>query len=61
MLGHPQFATRCQPAFPGLLDTGLLGLDPVGEGLADLVAELVEIGAGIGRPVVERTTTYERR
>jgi len=24
------------------------------------VAELVEIGAGIGRPVVERTTVYGR-
>jgi FO synthase len=27
-------------------------------GSAKTVAELVEIGAGIGRPVVERTTTY---
>ncbi|HEY0905516.1 MAG TPA: bifunctional FO biosynthesis protein CofGH [Marmoricola sp.] len=30
-------------------------------GSAKTVAELVEIGAGIGRPVVERTTTYQRR
>ena len=30
-------------------------------GSAKTVAELVEIGAGIGRPVVERTTTYARR
>ncbi|HEX2895427.1 MAG TPA: bifunctional FO biosynthesis protein CofGH [Marmoricola sp.] len=30
-------------------------------GSAKTVAELVEIGAGIGRPVVERTTTYRRR
>ena len=30
-------------------------------GSAKTVEELVEIGAGIGRPVVERTTTYERR
>ncbi|GAA1133239.1 bifunctional FO biosynthesis protein CofGH [Nocardioides aquiterrae] len=30
-------------------------------GSAKTVAELVEIGAGIGRPVVERTTTYGRR
>ena len=33
-------------------------------GLADIATEertIVEIGAGIGRPVVERTTTYERR
>jgi FO synthase len=28
---------------------------------AKTVEELVDIGAGIGRPVVERTTTYERR
>jgi FO synthase len=27
-------------------------------GSAKTVAELVEIGAGIGRPVRERTTTY---
>jgi FO synthase len=30
-------------------------------GSAKTVEELVEIGAGIGRPVVERTTTYRRR
>jgi FO synthase len=30
-------------------------------GSAKTVEELVEIGAGIGRPVVERTTTYDRR
>lgn len=30
-------------------------------GSAKTVAELEEIGAGIGRPVVERTTTYARR
>ncbi|MCB8958655.1 MAG: bifunctional FO biosynthesis protein CofGH [Nocardioides sp.] len=30
-------------------------------GSAKTVAELVDIGAGIGRPVVERTTTYGRR
>jgi FO synthase len=30
-------------------------------GSAKTVEELVEIGAGIGRPVVERTTTYGRR
>jgi FO synthase len=30
-------------------------------GSAKTVQELVEIGAGIGRPVVERTTTYARR
>jgi FO synthase len=30
-------------------------------GSAKTVEELVDIGAGIGRPVVERTTTYERR
>ena len=30
-------------------------------GSAKTVAELVEIGAGIGRPVRERTTTYARR
>ncbi len=30
-------------------------------GSAKTVEELVEIGSGIGRPVVERTTTYERR
>jgi FO synthase len=30
-------------------------------GSAKTVEELVEIGAGIGRPVVERTTTYHRR
>jgi FO synthase len=30
-------------------------------GSAKTVAELVEIGAGIGRPVVERTTTYASR
>lgn len=30
-------------------------------GSAKTVAELVEIGAGIDRPVVERTTTYARR
>jgi FO synthase len=30
-------------------------------GSAKTVEELVEIGAGIGRPVVERTTTYQRR
>jgi FO synthase len=30
-------------------------------GSAKTVEELVEIGAGIGRPVVERTTTYEPR
>jgi len=30
-------------------------------GSAKTVEELVEIGAGIGRPVVERTTTYARR
>ncbi|MCR6031264.1 bifunctional FO biosynthesis protein CofGH [Nocardioides sp. zg-579] len=30
-------------------------------GSAKTVAELVEIGAGIGRPVLERTTTYARR
>ncbi len=30
-------------------------------GSAKTVEELVEIGAGIGRPVVERTTTYTRR
>jgi FO synthase len=30
-------------------------------GSAKTVEELAEIGAGIGRPVVERTTTYERR
>jgi FO synthase len=30
-------------------------------GSAKTVEELVEIGAAIGRPVVERTTTYERR
>ena len=30
-------------------------------GSAKTVAELVEIGAGINRPVVERTTTYRRR
>jgi FO synthase len=30
-------------------------------GSAKTVAELVEIGVGIGRPVVERTTTYGRR
>ncbi|QIG41893.1 bifunctional FO biosynthesis protein CofGH [Nocardioides anomalus] len=30
-------------------------------GSAKTVAELVEIGAGIGRPVVERTTTYAGR
>ncbi|MDN4173723.1 bifunctional FO biosynthesis protein CofGH [Nocardioides sp. SOB77] len=30
-------------------------------GSAKTVAELVEIGAGIGRPVVERTTTYAAR
>ncbi|MXG89418.1 bifunctional FO biosynthesis protein CofGH [Nocardioides flavescens] len=30
-------------------------------GSAKTVAELVEIGAGIGRPVVERLTTYARR
>jgi FO synthase len=29
-------------------------------GSAKTVEELVEIGAGIGRPVVERTTTYQR-
>jgi len=29
-------------------------------GSAKTVAELVEIGAGIGRPVVERTTTYDQ-
>jgi FO synthase len=29
-------------------------------GSAKTVAELVEIGAGIGRPVVQRTTTYGR-
>ncbi|GAB6983588.1 bifunctional FO biosynthesis protein CofGH [Nocardioides pyridinolyticus] len=30
-------------------------------GSAKTVAELVDIGAGIGRPVIERTTTYARR
>lgn len=30
-------------------------------GSAKTVAELIEIGAGIGRPVVERTTVYGRR
>ena len=30
-------------------------------GSAKTVEELIEIGAGIGRPVVERTTTYGRR
>jgi FO synthase len=30
-------------------------------GSAKTVEELVEIGAGIGRPAVERTTTYQRR
>jgi FO synthase len=30
-------------------------------GSAKTVEELVEIGAGIGRPVVERTTTYQPR
>jgi len=30
-------------------------------GSAKTVEELVEIGAGIDRPVVERTTTYARR
>jgi FO synthase len=30
-------------------------------GSAKTVAELVEIGSGIGRPVVQRTTTYEGR
>ncbi|GAB3199591.1 bifunctional FO biosynthesis protein CofGH [Nocardioides hungaricus] len=30
-------------------------------GSAKTVAELIEIGAGIGRPVLERTTTYDRR
>jgi FO synthase len=30
-------------------------------GSAKTVEELVDIGAGIGRPVVERTTTYRRR
>jgi len=30
-------------------------------GSAKTVEELIEIGAGIGRPVVERTTVYERR
>ena len=30
-------------------------------GSAKTVEELVEIGSGIGRPVVERTTTYGRR
>jgi FO synthase len=30
-------------------------------GSAKTPLELVEIGAGIGRPVVERTTTYTRR
>jgi FO synthase len=30
-------------------------------GSAKTVEELVEIGAAIGRPVVERTTTYGRR
>ncbi|MCW2753300.1 MAG: mqnE [Marmoricola sp.] len=30
-------------------------------GSAKTVEELIEIGAGIGRPVVERTTTYARR
>ena len=30
-------------------------------GSAKTVAELVDIGAGIGRPVVERTTTYAGR
>jgi FO synthase len=29
-------------------------------GSAKTVEELAEIGAGIGRPVGERTTTYER-
>jgi FO synthase len=28
-------------------------------GSAKTVAELVEIGSGIGRPVVERTTLYD--
>jgi FO synthase len=30
-------------------------------GSAKTVAELTEIAAGIGRPVAERTTTYQRR
>jgi FO synthase len=30
-------------------------------GSAKTVAELVEIGSAIGRPVVERTTLYEPR
>jgi FO synthase len=30
-------------------------------GSAKTVAELVDIGTGINRPVVERTTTYQRR
>ncbi|MQW75988.1 7,8-didemethyl-8-hydroxy-5-deazariboflavin synthase [Nocardioides sp. dk4132] len=30
-------------------------------GSAKTIEELVEIGSGIGRPVAERTTTYERR
>jgi FO synthase len=30
-------------------------------GSAKTVAELVEIGTGIDRPVVERTTVYARR
>jgi FO synthase len=30
-------------------------------GSAKTVAELTDIGAAIGRPVAERTTTYQRR